>query len=197
MARRDVAGGKKKADETGETIVFVDESGFYLLPSVVRTWAPRGETPILRGRLTRDHLSAISGITPEGELYLRVQEEAYNASGVVGFLKHLLAQIPGRILVLWDRSRIHRAQVVKSFLASPEGERLRTDHLPAYAPELNPDELVWRHLKYVELRNVRCGTLRELRANLRRAVRRLRRKPGTLAAFVEHLDHMAFLCNGQ
>lgn len=70
--------------------------------SVVRTWAPRGETPILRGRLTRDHLSAINGITPERELYLQVQQEAYNAFGVLVFFEHLLAQIPGPILVLWD-----------------------------------------------------------------------------------------------
>ena len=158
---------------------------------------PRGQTPILRGRPTRDHLSVISGITQDGELYLQAQEEAYDAFGVVLFLKHLLAQSPGRILVLWDRSRIHRAKVVKTFLASPEGERLRVDYLPAHAPESNPDELVWRHLKYVELRNVRCGTLRELRVRLRRAVQRLRRKPSLLAGFVDHIEYMAFLCNGQ
>jgi transposase len=181
----------------GQTIVFADESGFYLLPSVVRTWAPRGQTPILRSQLTRDHLSAISGVTPEGELYLQVQEEAYTGVGVVGFLKHPLAQIPGRILVLWDRRRIHRSNVVKNFLASPEGERLQVDYVPAYAPELNADELVWRHLKYVELRNARHGTWRELRASLRCAVGRLRRKSDLLAAFVERLDHMAFVCDGQ
>jgi hypothetical protein len=64
------------AGEEGRTLVFVDESGFYLLPGVLQTYAPRGKTPIIRAPLSRDHLSAISGITPEGKLYLKVQERA-------------------------------------------------------------------------------------------------------------------------
>jgi hypothetical protein len=54
----------------------VDESAFYLLPGVVTTWAPTGETPVLRCKLTRDHLSVISAISPEGKLYLSMQETA-------------------------------------------------------------------------------------------------------------------------
>jgi hypothetical protein len=61
----------------GRTIVFCDQSGFYLLPMVVRTYAPVGKTPILKENLTRDHLSAMSAITLEGKLYMTEQERAF------------------------------------------------------------------------------------------------------------------------
>jgi transposase len=71
------------------------------------------------------------------------------------FLKHALRQIPGKLLVIWDGSPIHRARAVKDFLASGVAEnRLQLEQLPGYAPDLNPDEGIWKHLKYVELKNV-------------------------------------------
>jgi hypothetical protein len=95
-----VAPGQKKAQQEKRTIVFVDESGFYLLPSVVRTFAPCGQTPVLRERLTRDHLSAISGVTPDGKLYMQVQATPFRSPDVVGFLQHLRRHIRGKALVL-------------------------------------------------------------------------------------------------
>jgi hypothetical protein len=80
---------------------------------VVRTWAPRGQTPLLREWLTWDHLSAISGITPTGELYLSLQERAFKGPDVVGFLQQLLDQVSGRLLVVWDGISIHRSRVVR------------------------------------------------------------------------------------
>lgn len=71
-----MAGAQKKAVEEERTIVWVDQSGFYLLPMAVRTWAPVGQTPVLRVKLTRDHLAAISGITPDGRLVMQVQDRA-------------------------------------------------------------------------------------------------------------------------
>lgn len=72
-----MARSKKKAAQERRTIVFVDESGFYLLPMMVRTYSPRGQTPIVRVKLTRDHLSAIGGITQEGRIFMQTQEHAY------------------------------------------------------------------------------------------------------------------------
>ena len=95
MEKGALARGEKKAIEEDRTLLFVDESGFYLLPAVLRTYAPVGQTPIIHEYLTRDHLSAISGITLEGKLYMMVQEEAYNSTGVVSFLEHLLRHISG------------------------------------------------------------------------------------------------------
>jgi len=156
--------------------VFVDESGFYLLPAVVRTYARVGQTPVLREHLSRDHLSAISAITKEGKLYMYQKEGTLKGTDVIGFLRHLLRKIPGKLLVVWDGSPIHRSKTVKEFLAEGAGERLQLERLPGYAPELNPDEGIWKHLKYVELKNVCCRSLSELRYELRKAKERLRHK---------------------
>jgi transposase len=158
----------------GRTIVFVDQSGFYLLPAVVRTYAPVGQTPVLREELSRDHLSAMSGITLEGKLYMMEQERAFKGPDVVRFLRHALRQIPGKLLIIWDGSPIHRSRVVKEFLKGGAASRLKLEQLPGYAPGLNPDEGVWKHLKYVELKNVCCRSLSELRRELRKAKERLR-----------------------
>jgi len=154
----------------------VDQSGFYLLPTVVRTYAPIAQTPILHEQLSRDHLSAMSAITPEGKLLMMEQERAFKGPDVVRFLKHALRQIPGKLLVIWDGSPIHRSKVVKEFLKSGGASRLQLERLPGYAPELNPDEGIWKHLKYVELKNVCCRSLCELRRELRKAKERLRHK---------------------
>lgn len=182
LARRALARGKKGAEEEGRSIVFVDESGFYLLPSVVRTFAPRGKTPVLRERWTRDHLSAISGITPDGKLYMMVQEMAYKSTDVVRFLRHLHRHIPGKVLVLWDGAPIHRSNVIKDFLATGAARWLQLDRLPAYAPEMNPDEGVWHHLKGVELKNLTCQHVPQLQTELRKAKERLRHKHHVIRA---------------
>lgn len=176
MAYRAVACFKKWAQEAGRTVVWVDESGFYLLPSLVRTYAPRGKTPVLRTPLSREHISIISGITAEGKLYLMAQERAYRSKDVVRFLKHLLVQVPGKILVLWDGASIHRGKAVRDYLAEGGARRIRLESLPGYAPELNPDEGIWNYLKRVELRNVCCSGLEELRREIRLAVARMRHK---------------------
>ena len=174
MDDRAMARGQKKAKEEGRTILWVDESGFYLLPSVVRTYAPRGKTPVLSVPLTRDHLSAISGITPYGDLYLSVQDRAYKSEDVVRFLERLLRHVPGLLTIIWDGSPIHRSKVIKGYLASGAARRIHLERLPGYAPDLNPDEGIWRYLKRVELRNLCCSNLGELRRELRLATGRLR-----------------------
>lgn len=166
--------------------MFVDESGFYLLPAVVRTYAPVGKTPILREHLSRDHLSAISAISlNEGKLYMMEQDRALKGPDVVRFLGHLLRQIAGKLLVVWDGSPIHRSKAVKRFLAEGATERLQLEQLPGYAPELNPDEGIWKHLKYVELKNVCCRSLSELRGELRKAKERLRHKVHVIRGCIE------------
>ena len=142
----------------------------------MRTYAPRGQTPILRVPLTRDHLSAISGITPDGKLFRMVQEEALHGEDVVRFLRHLLRHLPGMLLVIWDGSPIHRNQAVKQFLADGAARRLHLERLPGYAPDLNADEGIWHYLKHVELRNVCCRDLAHLKQELRRATGRLQHK---------------------
>ncbi len=167
---------EKKVDEEDATIIWVDEAGFYLLQMAVRTCAPRGQTPVLRVKLTRDHLSAISGITLDGRLFMQVRPASYDAVAVVAFLQVLLRKIRGKILIIWDGSPIHRAQEIKDFLKRGTAKRLHLEQLPGYAPDLNPDEGIWNDLKRVELGNVCCTDLDDLSAQLIRARERLRLK---------------------
>lgn len=150
----------------------------------VRTYAPVGQTPILRVKLTRDHRAAISGITPNGRLLMQMQDHAYRAEDVVRFLQVLLRKITGKLLVIWDGSPIHRAKEIKAFLARGAAKRLVLAQLPAYAPELNPDEGIWNLLKRVELKNVCCRDLTHLATELCKAKDRLRHKPELIRSCV-------------
>ena len=165
----------------------MDESGFYPLPAVVRTYAPRGRTPILREWCTRDHLSMVAAVSAQGQFHAWVRERAFDAVAVTEFLRHLLRVIPGPVLVIWDGAPIHRSKVVKVFLQAESGGRLELEPLPGYAPDLNPlDCGVWHWLKNVALANVCATDLAELKRELRAATVRLRRKPGVIqASFTE------------
>jgi hypothetical protein len=105
LARGNLARHQKGAAAQQQTILFVDESGFYPLPSVVRTYAPVGQPPILREWYTHDHLSAISAISPEGKLYFYTQDYAMNSADVVAFLAHLLREVSGCMVIIWDACR--------------------------------------------------------------------------------------------
>ena len=164
-------------------MIFVDEAGFYQLPAAVRTWAPRGETPVLRAPLDYEHLSAISGITPAGHLYMRVFERSISGAEVVGFLRHILREVSGKLTVVWDGLPAHRGQTVKTFLAEGASRRLHLERLPGYAPDLNPDEGVWNYLKNVEMKNLCCRDLDHLKSELRKAKERLRHKVEILKSF--------------
>ena len=130
--------------------MFVDESGFYLLPGLVKTYAPRAQTPILRVPLSWDHRSVICAITPEGKFYVMLQDRAFKGKDVVRFLRHLLRHIPGKLLVIWDGLPAHRGQAVKDFLCQGAAKRIHLERLPGYAPDLNPTEGIFHYLKYVE-----------------------------------------------
>jgi DDE superfamily endonuclease len=116
--------------------VFVDESGFYVLPMAVRTYAPVGQTPVVSVPLTRDHLSAIGGLTMDGRLVMHIQNTPYKGPDVVRFLHLLLRKIAGPLLVIWDGASIHRSLAVKDFLAQGGATRIHLERLPGYAPEL-------------------------------------------------------------
>ncbi len=143
---------------------------------MARTYAPCGQTPVLRVPLSRDHLSVIGGVTADGRLFTHIQDAAFTGETVVAFLRQLLRQIPGKVLVVWDGASIHRCQEVKDFLATGAARRLQLERLPAYAPELNPAEGVWNLLKRKELKNRCCQDLSELRWELGLAIRRLQRR---------------------
>lgn len=184
MARRRLGRVEKKARREGRTIVFIDETALYLLAAAVYTWAPKGQTPILKFPLW-EHLSVISAMTPAGKLYTMMQETAFRGPDIVRFLKHLLRHITGKLLIIWDGLPAHRSQPVKDFLQNGAAKRLHLEQLPGYAPDLNPDEGVWNYLKNVEMRNLCCHDRVELRHELRKAIARMRHKVDVIQSFVQ------------
>jgi transposase len=153
-------------------LLFLDEAGFMLTPTVRRTLAPKGRTPILDAYQRHDRISALSCVTlsPDEDvpgLYFELLPVGLNATAadVVAFLRQLKAELPGPWTVVWDRHNIHsRARLVKAWLA--EQKDVVLEDLPAYAPALNPDEMVWSWLKYGRLANLTPKDTAELRAHL-------------------------------
>ena len=182
MEARDVAGGKKNAARLGAHIVFVDESGFQLIPSLVKTWAPRGRTPVLRHRHRRDRISVISGLSISAVrhrmgLYYRMQRTNIDGLGVCAFLRHLR----GHVIIIGDNASIHRGEPVRELCR--RFARLHLVALPGYAPELNPDEGVWSLTK-ASLANGRPDDVAELDVHLADTLQDLRRSPSKLRACV-------------
>lgn len=174
---------KRRASRERRTLVFTDESGFYLLPGVVKTYAPKAQSPILKEWQTHDHLSVMGAMTREAHFYSLVREESFTGLQVEESLRHLIRHLGPRLLVIWDGSPIHRRANVKEFLASREGRGVYVEPLPPYAPDLNPVEGAWQQLKHVELRNVVCLDLEELHLQLDAAIARLRQKPHLMWSF--------------
>lgn len=174
---------RRRARRERRVLVFEDEAGFYLLPGLVRTYAPEARTPVIREKQTRDHLSVMGGMTPEGKVYTLARQESLNGLHTVEFLLHLLRVAGERLLVIWDGSPIHRRQAVKEFVAGTRG-KVWVEALPGYAPDLNPwDEGGWNHLKHVEMRNLVCRDLEELHEQFHIAIGRLRQKPHLVQSF--------------
>ncbi|HAM51359.1 MAG TPA: hypothetical protein DCP92_11980 [Nitrospiraceae bacterium] len=145
-----LAPGKKNAARLAAHLVFIDESGFLLIPSVPKTWSPVGQTPILHHRYRHDRISVISGIAVSPKrfhckLYCQLYEDNIRCEEVTIFLRHLLRQIPGHLVVLLDNGRIHREDSIEDLLSRTS--RLHLQAFPPYASDLNPDEGVWNHLK--------------------------------------------------
>ena len=190
MAGPPLPGTEKKAVAEGRTILWADESGFYLLPSLLRTWAPVGRTPVIRRKLSREHLSAISAVSMTGELYLAAQDHSYKGADIISFLEQLLEEIEGRLLVIWDGAPVHRSRAVKEWLAQGAARRIQLEQLPGYAPELNPDEGVWRYLKRVELKNLVCADLEQLGREFWAAAGRLLNKPEVLCSCIKEVGYV-------
>jgi transposase len=174
-------------------LVFLDESGFQLTPLVRRTLAPRGITPILPVAARRDRISAISGITlsPQRyvpDLYFELLPDNTNATAahVVAFLKELKQSLP-RFTVIWDQSNIHsRSRLVKDFLA--EHPEVVAEDFPAYAPQENPDEMVWGHTKYGKLANCAPANTQELRTQVQAELQWLKKHAYFLYKFIGHTN---------
>lgn len=146
----------------------------------MRTWAPRGQTPWLHESFSWNSLSLIGGLTLR-RFYFQIHPGSIKGPQVVAFIKHLRRHIKGRLLIIWDGAAIHRSALVKDYLATTQGKVI-AEPLPPYAPELNPVEYMWGHLKCHEIGNLITTQAWELSFEATAALRRMRRRPSIIAA---------------
>lgn len=172
---------KKNAAAEGRTIVFVDESGLSERPHRVRTWAPRGQTPVLQLSFNWKVLSAIAGITV-WNFYFRLYRGTIKTPQILNFLGHLRRQVARKLLIIWDGLAAHRSRRVQEYVAASEGQ-LRLAQLPAYAPELNPVEFIWGYCKHHELPNFCPKDFAHLNQVARSRLRSMQRRPTLVTAF--------------
>jgi transposase len=202
VAEERLAARKKNAKRLNATIACLDESGFMLQPLVRRSWAPCGQTPIIRCWDRRDRLSVIGAITvPAGALRTRTCPPRPHRLGAVfrihtrniktpeaaEFLRALDRQVRGPLIVVQDRLNVHKA-ATRRWLAGrrKDDPRVMVEWLPPYAPDLNPAEQLWNHGKRVDLANLAPADREDLRRRVRRSMTGQRGHPNRLASAFDH-----------
>lgn len=138
--------------------MLIDESGLLLNPLVRRSWALKGRTPVVGGDGgRRKKVSVIGAVTVSpaahrlGLYFATLPDGYFTAEAVAGFLRDLLRHLRGKVVVVWDGGGNHKGPAIRELLR--RNKRLTLERLPAYAPDLNPVEVVWSWLKYGQLAN--------------------------------------------
>jgi transposase len=127
-------------------LLFSDEAGVQENSPIGRTWAVRGQTPVVRASGKRTRVNVISAISPRGRLWFRCYNGTLTAKKYIEFLRCILQDIRGEIFLIIDSHPAHVAAATRQFITA-HSKRLHIFYLPGYAPDLNPDEHVWAHLK--------------------------------------------------
>jgi transposase len=171
-------------------LVLIDESGFLMSPSVRRTLAPRGKTPILKTQAKgREKVSVTAALTISPRrgrlgLYWRTYPRSFvNAQRSADFLRYLLGRLRGAVTVIWDGGPMHKGEPIRQVCC--DYPRLQLERLPPYAPELNPVEYIWGSLKRGELANFLPDNVFHLNAALQKQLRRTRKSPAKLQGFLK------------
>ena len=191
MGQAALAATEKRARRQHALIVFEDESGVSLLPSVRATWAPRGQTPVLRHPFNWKRLSLAAALVyePDGSdahLVFKLRPGAYNGETLIEFLADLHQLEPGRRMVLlWDGLPAHRSRCMTDWI-SDQRAWLSVERLPGSAPELNPTEQVFGDLKSVELANLCRDTIGEVETIAQGGLDRIGTDAELCFAFLRH-----------
>lgn len=137
---------RNRAKRLGATVFFLDEAGFQSDPPLGRTYGLKGHTPVVVTSGQRQSINVISAVTARGEFWAATYTGKLNAEAFVAFLQNFMKGRRGRAFLVVDGHPAHKANIVKQYLQSMKG-RLELYFLPPYAPDLNPDEFVWSHMK--------------------------------------------------
>lgn len=186
-----VARCKKNARRQQAWIVFEDESGISERPSIRRTWAPRGETPVLVHAFNWKKMSLCAALAyrwdrQQSRLLFQMKSGSYDGPALIGFLEELKQEFRGRkVILVWDGLPAHKGREVQAYLHGQRGW-VREERLPGYAPELNPVESLWENVKGQEMANLCAESLEAAGAACRRGLNRIRRKEPLLFSFLRH-----------
>jgi transposase len=161
-----------------------------LTATVVKTWAPLGQTPTVRHWYRHDRVSVISGLSVSPRrhrvgMYYRVHLGNIKHPEVLIFLLLLMRHLRGHIIILWDNGQIHKGDQIGDFFH--KHPRLHLEFFPGYAPELNPDEGVWGQAKNA-LANGRPRDKEELRDQVQATLANLRQEPAILRACIHNSE---------
>lgn len=186
-----MVGGKKNARRRKAWIVFQDESGVSQRPSVRRTWAPRGQTPVLIHAFNWQKISVAAALAYRWDgqrcrLYFQIRPGNYGAESLIAFLKELRRHFRGqRIILVWDGLPAHKSQIMQEYLQS-QRHWLSEERLPGYAPDLNPVETLWGNIKGQELANRCSEDLGEAATAVCQGMARARQSQQLSFAFLHH-----------
>jgi transposase len=173
---------KARAAEVGATILFADEASVRTDYHAGTTWAPVGQTPVVTGPAVRQAVKMVSAIGQRGELSFQIHEGSMNAERFIEFLASLLHDFDTPIFLVVDGSSVHKANIVKKYVADTKG-KLELFFLPPYSPELNPDEWVNKNVKHDRIARAVPLTRDELKAVAVDALERLKKCPGIVRGF--------------
>jgi transposase len=175
---------RKRAKRLGARIFFSDEAGFQSDPVLGRTYGLRGQTPVVRTSGQRQSLNVISAVNARGEFWAVTYTGKLNAESFVCFLQNFMASQVGRIFLVVDGHPAHKANAVKNYIKSLKG-RLELHFLPPYAPDLNPDEFVWSHMKNNGVSKKPLKTNESLQSRVDHDLNRLRENPKLVKSFFQ------------
>jgi transposase len=137
---------KARAKQRGADIFFIDEAGIRSDAALQRTWGAKGETPVVATSGQRQRVNAISAVNAGGAFWYDVYTGKFNAQLFITKLKAFMRNRRRPVFLVLDGHPAHRAKIVAAYVQSLKG-RLELHFLPGYAPDLNPDEFVWNHLR--------------------------------------------------
>jgi transposase len=174
---------RTEAATVGATIYFGDEAGVRTDFHAGTTWAPVGQTPVVRTTGTRDSINLISALSAQGALRFSTYAGMFESATFINFCKRLMHDTSGSVFLIVDGHPVHRSKAVKDFVASTHG-RLRLFQFPAYSPEINPDEWVWKNVKADRIGRAGIDQAKgNLRSKAVAAMRRLQKLPCLIRGF--------------
>ena len=181
---------RRRAAVEGAVILFGDEASVRTDHHAGTTWAPVGETPVVRDSGTRVAVKMISAISQRGMLRFQVHVGSMNGDRFIEFLKSLMKSVEAKkIFLIVDGSSIHKSKKVRAFLEEDEvKERLELFILPGYSPELNPDEWVWNNVNNTRIGRVVSHSQDDLMSKALGALRRLQKMPDLIRSFFRDPD---------